>query len=260
MTSYQIGAQMYSLRNLCQEPGTMLSAMKVLKDGGYNICQLSGFNKDFTAEQLKEMLDISGLKSPSTHVSFQQMEEDLNKVIQFHKTIECPYPGVGAMPGEFRGSVEGFRAFAKRAGEIARRMEDQGQHFIYHTHHFEFQRLEDGRFGMDILLEEAPKELQIELDVFWAQAGGQNVLEWIKKLEGRMDIIHFKDMGIAFNGLPIVPIGEGSMDFASIMKAAEEIGVKYAFIEQDTAPDYPCGPVACMMKSKRTLEKLGGRF
>lgn len=260
MTSYQIGAQMYSLRDLCQNPTSMLSAMKVLKEGGYNICQLSGFSKDFTPEQLKEMCDISGLKSPSTHISFQQMEENLDEVIRFHKILECPYPGIGGMPTEFRGSVDGFRSFAKRAGEIAKRLEQEGMTFIYHSHHFEFQRLEDGRFGYDILLEESPKQLQFELDVFWAQAGGQNVLEWIKKLEGRMDVIHFKDMGIGGNGMPIVPIGEGSMDFASIMDAAEKIGVKYAFIEQDTAPEYPCGSVACMMRSKKALEKLGGRF
>lgn len=260
MTSYQIGAQMYSVRDMCQDYNTMLSAMKVLKDGGYNICQLSGFSKDLKPEQLKELCDESGLKCASTHISFADMEQNLDEVIRMHKLLDCEYPGIGGMPTEFRGSEEGFAAFAKRAGEIAKKLEAEGLHFIYHSHHFEFERLKSGRFGYDILLENSPKELQFELDVFWAQAGGQNVLEWIKKLEGRMDVIHFKDMGIGFKGMPIVPIGEGSMDFASIMKAAEDIGVKYAFIEQDTAPEYPCGSIACMMRSKNALEKLGGWF
>ena len=70
MTNIQIGAQMYSLRDHCQEPGDMLATMKALKAMGYNIVQLSGYNTAIPAQQLKDMLDESGLKCVCTHTSF----------------------------------------------------------------------------------------------------------------------------------------------------------------------------------------------
>ena len=51
MTNLQIGAQLYSVRDHCQDPAEMLKCMKEIKAIGYNICQLSGHNKEFTAEQ-----------------------------------------------------------------------------------------------------------------------------------------------------------------------------------------------------------------
>ena len=119
MTNFQIGAQMYSVRDHCQEAGEMLQTMKALKAMGYNTCQLSGQNRAIPAEQLKDMLDESGLTCACTHISFQEMEEDLDKVIRFHKTLGCEYPGIGGLPGEYRASPEGFVTFAEKASKIA---------------------------------------------------------------------------------------------------------------------------------------------
>ena len=40
MTNLQIGAQLYSVRDHCQDPAEMLKCMKEIKAIGYNICQL----------------------------------------------------------------------------------------------------------------------------------------------------------------------------------------------------------------------------
>ena len=112
MTNFQIGAQMYSVRNHCQNADEMLLTMKALKAMGYNTCQLSGYNRAIPAEQLKDMLDESGLTCICTHITFQEMEEDLDKVIRYHQTLGCAYPGIGGLPGEYRTSPEGFLTFA----------------------------------------------------------------------------------------------------------------------------------------------------
>ena len=118
MTNFQIGAQMYSVRNHCQNADEMLLTMKALKAMGYNTCQLSGQNRAIPAEQLRDMLDESGLTCACTHISFQEMEEDLDKVIRFHKTLGCEYPGIGGLPGEYRSTPEGFVEFAKKAKDV----------------------------------------------------------------------------------------------------------------------------------------------
>ena len=95
MTNFQIGAQMYSVRNHCQDAGEMLTCLKVLKTMGYNCCQLSAHSRDISAEQLRDMLDESGMTCACTHIGFQEMEEDIDKVIREHKLWNCAYPGIG---------------------------------------------------------------------------------------------------------------------------------------------------------------------
>ncbi len=261
MTNFQIGAQMYSVRNHCQEAGEMLTTLKVLKAMGYNTCQLSGQNRDIPAEQLRDMLDESGMTWSCTHISFQEMEEDIDKVIRDHKLLGCEYPGIGGLPGEYRSSPEGFIEFSKRASKVAEKFADNGLHFIYHNHAFEFARFEScGKSGIELLFDNCSPAVQFELDVFWVQMGGANPLDWIEKVRGRMEVVHFKDM----NGNPenkggiICPIGKGNLNWPAIMAACDDIGVKYAMIEQDNAVAQ--GSLDCMLFSLNTLKNLGGRF
>ena len=115
------------------------------------------------------------------------METDTDKVIRDHKILGCDYPGIGGLPESFRGSAEGYIEFARRASRVAERLRDAGQHFIYHNHAFEFYRFSEvGKTGMELLMEHCSDAVQFELDTYWVQTGGGNVLEWIEKMRGRM--------------------------------------------------------------------------
>ena len=260
MTNFQIGAQMYSVRNHCQDAGEMLTCLKVLKTMGYNCCQLSAHSRDISAEQLRDMLDESGMTCACTHIGFQEMEEDIDKVIREHKLWNCAYPGIGGLPGEFRGGSEGYIEFAKRASKVAEKLRDNGMHFIYHNHAFEFQRFEDtGKSGIELQMENCSDAVQFELDLFWVQMGGGNPLDWIEKVRGRMEVVHFKEMnGSRESRGVIAPIGKGNMNWSALMAACDDIGVKYAMIEQDNAVEQ--GSLDCMFYSLNTLTRLGGRF
>ena len=116
-----------------------------------------------------------------------------------------------------------------------------------------------GKTGLDIIFENTPQEFQFELDLFWLQMGGVYPPEWIAKVNGRMDIVHFKEMNGSMKNVGVIaPIGKGNMNWSVMMKACDEIGVKYALIEQDNAPEQ--GALDCMLYSLQTLTALGGRF
>jgi sugar phosphate isomerase/epimerase len=256
------GAQMYSVRTLTQTAENLDATLGALAKMGYSTVQLSGQNPNLDPALVKGLLDKHGLTCPATHISFKEMEEDLPKVIARHKLWSCPYPGIGAMPREYAGSAEGVRAFAKKASEIGKRLKDEGLTFIYHNHAFEFQKF-DGTTGMDILFD-GLKDAQFEIDVYWVQSGGADPVEWIRKVAGRMDVVHFKEMA---GRLPdeknrsmteMVPIGEGNLNWKKIMAACDETGVKIAFIEQDNAVD--TDPLDCMRRSFENLSRMGGRF
>ncbi|MBR0462888.1 MAG: sugar phosphate isomerase/epimerase [Clostridia bacterium] len=260
MTNIQIGAQMYSLRDRCQDEATMLSAMKQLKAMGYNICQLSGYNTAIPAERLRDMLQESGLQCVCTHTSFDLMQSDIDKVIRDHKTIGCAYPGIGGLPGPYHDSPEGYREFAKKANALAKIFADNGMHFIYHHHAFEFHRFAEGVTGLEVLYDEFCPEMQFELDVYWVQMGGASPYEWIEKVKGRMDIIHFKEMNgnLANQGGLMTPIGQGNINWTKIMKTCDDTGVTYALIEQDNAVE--TDSLECMRQSIDYLKGIGGRF
>ena len=263
MTKYITGAQMYSVRTLTQTAESLYETLKAIKAMGYNAVQLSGQSRDIPMERIADMLEELQLDCGATHLSFAEMEEDLDTVIKRHKLWKCAYPGVGAMPFQFGGSAEGVREFVRKVNPIAERLLDNGLHFIYHNHAFEFARF-GGTRGIDILLNEFSPAVQFELDVYWVQAGGGEPVEWIKRVAGRMDVVHFKEM---VGALPtkdepsmtrMAPVGEGNLNWPAIMAACDEIGVKYAFVEQDNAVD--SDPLGCMKTSHDNLVKLGARF
>ena len=263
MTKFITGAQMYSVRTLTQTEESLYETLKAIKAMGYNAVQLSGQSRDIPMERIADMLAELQLDCGATHISFQEMEEQTDAVIRRHKLWKCAYPGVGSMPAEFAASAEGMREFARRANAVAEKLLDNGLHFIYHNHAFEFARFE-GRTGMDVLMDAFSPAVQFELDVYWVQAGGGEPVEWVKKVGGRMDVVHFKEMA---GQLPsekdhsmtkMAPVGEGNLNWPAIMAACEEIGVKYAFVEQDNAVD--TDPLGCMKTSHDNLVRLGARF
>ena len=263
MTKFVTGAQMYSVRTLTQTADDLYNTLKAIKAMGYNTVQLSGHGKDIPAERIADMLEELDLVCGATHISFAEMEEDLDKVIKTHKLWKCEYPGIGAMPFNLGGSAEGYKEFIKRANPIAEKLLDNGLHFIYHNHAFEFARF-DGVRGIDMLIDGLSPAAQMEIDVFWVQSGGGNPVEWIKKVAGRMDVVHFKEMvgqmpdPTTHTMTRMAPVGEGNLDWPAIIAACEEIGVKYAFVEQDNAVE--SDPLACMKTSHDNLVKLGVTF
>lgn len=237
MTS--LGAQMYTAREFTKDAAGLLQSLQTVKAMGYKAVQLSGHGADIPVSQIADFLQETGLVCGATHVGFDRLQNDFDAVVKMHKAWNCIYPGVGSMPEQYRSSEEGFVAFAKDASEIARRFEDEGMHFIYHNHQFEFQRF-GGKTGMDILLENSDPALQFELDTYWVQTGGADILQWIKKVEGRMDVVHFKDMTINRQSQQeMAEIGSGNMNWDAIIAACRQIGVKWYFVEQDVCQRSP---------------------
>ncbi len=259
MTNFTVGAQMFSVRNFTQDIEGLRDTLKKIKEIGYNTCQISGIGAKIRPEEVREALDEASISCDATHMGFERFENELDEIIRIHKLWKCAYPGVGGLPQEYRSSAEGFVAFAKKAEKIAEKLADHGMHFLYHNHAFELQKF-DGVTALEILMDNAPKYLMFEIDTYWIQAGGADPVEWIYKVKGRMDVVHFKDMS-GVNAYPMttmVPVGEGNLNWPKILRAADDIGVKFAFVEQDNAVE--TDSIACMKTSRDNLVRYGARF
>jgi len=227
-----IAAQLYTLRDFTRTPEDIEDTLKKVKKIGFNAVQVSGIGP-IEPERLKGICDDLGLAICATHTPYERLKNDTEAVIREHKLWNCKYVGLGAMPKEFERSKEGFLAFAKECNEIAKRIYESGLKFAYHNHNFEFEKF-DGITGMEILINETdPQAFGFIIDTYWVQAGGANPVDWIRKVEGRMGVVHLKDMAVIKGQQAFAEIGEGNLDWPSIIKACRETGVEWYAVEQD---------------------------
>ncbi len=227
-----IAAQLYTLRDFCKDEESLKQTLLKVREIGYEAVQVSGIGP-IPHDVVKRLADEAGLKICATHVSYQALTDDLEDTIQQHKLWDCKYVGIGGLPVEFRNDAAGYSKFAEIANEFSKRLAEHDLQFIYHNHHFEYTKF-DGKTGMDILIEEGDKaNFGFELDMYWVQTGGVNPLEMIERVDGRMAVVHLKDMAIVDNNQVYAEIGEGNMNYEAIIDACRQIGVEWYVVEQD---------------------------
>lgn len=129
----------------------------------------------------------------------------------------------------------------QKANEIGEKIAEMGGKFTYHNHSHEFVKLENGKTGMDILVDGLdPQTTSFVLDTYWVQNGGGDVRHWIDMLKGRIDILHLKDMKILADGTHVfAEIGVGNLYWEGILQSAEAAGVRYYVVEQDRCDGDP---------------------
>lgn len=255
MTHPVIAAQLYTVRQFCQTAPELAASLEKIRAIGYRAVQVSGIGKIPDAE-VKQMVDAQGLTICNTHVRpTDALWNDLPTVVAQHKLWNCKNVAIGSMPHTFRDEGEaGFRRFAKEASEIGARLFDEGLTFSYHNHSFEFIRF-GKRTGLDIIYEESdPRHLRAEIDTYWVQFGGSDPAMWIKKMSGRMPVVHFKDMVMLNNQQTMAEIGEGNLNWAAILPACEEAGVEWCAVEQDICQR---DPFESLKISYQNLRQMG---
>jgi sugar phosphate isomerase/epimerase len=247
----KIGAQLYSARDYTKTPEDIKETLRRVKAIGFDVIQISGFgpcDPDILAGWIKEL----GLDVCVTHVPWSRLAdpEELKKLIAEHKKIGCDHIGLGARPGDvYPTSYEGYTRFIKKINEICKQIQGEGLSFGYHNHDFEFQRW-DGVPAIDRIIDECP-DLKFILDTFWVQAGGGSPVKYIKKLEGRIKVIHFKDYRIFNRARQFAEIGEGNLDWDEIIPLCKTLKIPYAVIEQDA--DFLIDPFESFALSRKFL-------
>jgi len=252
MANTVIGAQLFTLREFTKTPEDIANTLKRVKKIGYDAVQVSGMGP-IDPQELKEIIDREELTICATHIGMNELRNDLDGVIKKHKLWGCKYVGLGSMPAEYRTDREGYVKFAKEISEIAKRLKESGLQFIYHNHKFEFEKF-DGTLGLDILLSESdPEFVDFEIDTFWVQAGGGDPAAWIRKVKNRMKVVHLKDMAIKEDKQIMAEVGEGNLNWPSILQACKDIGVEWYVIEQDICQRDPFESLAISLKNVKAM-------
>ena len=252
----QIGAQLYTVYKHTSTLEDFDLALKKVAEIGYKSIQVSG-TCPFEPEWLRDELEKYDLTCALTHVAPKRIVEDTENVVKEHAVFGCKHIGIGGMPNEMRGSVEGYEAFRRQYLPAAERMRDLGAKLLYHNHWFEFEKLE-GKNVIERILEDFPEDsIDFTLDLGWAAYGKEDVTALIKMLEGRLSLIHLKDYLDAPAGMdtPVYlrPIYEGCLDYDAFIRELAKAGTEYMLVEQDWC--YEEDEFECLRRSYENVTK-----
>jgi sugar phosphate isomerase/epimerase len=129
----------------------------------------------------------------------------------------------------------GWATVAKRFEPIGAKLRDLGFVLAYHNHNFEFA-LENGKPGLDVLYEAAdPALLKAQIDAYWVLYGGGDPASYIRKLKGRVPLVHLKDGKKGGPNAHFLEVGQGDVDWDDVLAACKESEVDFGAIEQDSS-------------------------
>jgi sugar phosphate isomerase/epimerase len=235
----QIAAQLYTVRTHCQTAAGLAESARKIRAIGYTAVQVSGVGPIPAAEITAIMRD-AGLVICATHEPGATILDEPHRVAERLHTLGCrltayPYPhGIDFARAEV---VENFARRLDTAGAVLRA---EGITLAYHNHAFEFRRHGAGTVLDYLYRHTNPRHLAAELDTYWVQTGGGNILQWIERLSGRLPFMHCKDYGIDDRDQPVFrEIGRGNLDFPAIIAAARRAGCQWYIVEQDECPGDP---------------------
>jgi sugar phosphate isomerase/epimerase len=247
--SDHLGLQLYSLRVLGKQSG-WAAVLDRTKELGFTAIEGGFIPKDLTVDQYKAELASRGLTMPSMGFAYERLTKDIGSAVAQAKALGVQYVMVAWIPHK---DDEGFtlEEATKAAVDFdtwGAAFKAAGITFTYHAHGYEFRPLPDGSNLFDLICKStSPDNVSFEMDVFWITHGGQDPVKLMEKYPSRWRLMHVKDIrkgaptGIYTGHAPEtddVAVGSGQVDWPSVFKEAQAVGVKWYFIEDESStPD-----------------------
>lgn len=227
------GLQLWTLRDVINE--NPKDTLKQVASFGYK--QIESFEGKqgifwgMNAGNFKKYMDDLGMKIVSAHCDinkdFEKKAADAASIGMNY--LICPYKGP-------QKSIEDFKKFADEfnaKGEICRK---NGIRFAYHNHDYSFKAV-DGQIPQDVMMDNTDKNLvDFEMDIYWVVTAGASPEAYFKKYENRFRLCHVKDReknAVAGEGEASCIVGQGSIDYPTILHTAKKCGMEYFIVEQE---------------------------
>lgn len=257
----KIGVQAMMLKDSFAEVGAFETLRKV-SDLGYNAVEISQVPMDEkNVSELERAQTELGMDVASLSVMMEKpvgrpgesLKDDFDKIVNDAKRLDTNLLRIGMLPFGAMTSIDAVVDFAKETNGYAERLAEHGISLYYHNHHIEFAKF-DGKYMLDIINENSPA-MGLEIDVHWVQRGGLDPVRTLEKYAGNTAMVHLKDYRIGMmpesalgylesgdfvnfmtefkNVVQFAEVGEGNLDFPSIVPAAEAAGAQYLLVEQD---------------------------
>ncbi|MFL6119235.1 sugar phosphate isomerase/epimerase family protein [Actinophytocola sp.] len=209
-----ISVQLYSVREaFAADPADTLARLARI-----GFTQVEPYGLAENADVLRTALADHGLTAPTAHAKLIGVDQEE----VFAAASAC---GVGVVidpftPPEQWASEADIAATAAALNDAAKKAAGHGITVGYHNHWWELSNAIGGRSALEVFVDQLDPELVVEVDTYWAAAGGADAPALLGRLGTRVHALHIKDGDLARDASGQVPAGQGRVPVAEVLAAA----------------------------------------
>ena len=226
-TAFKIGYQLYGIRQLLSADPD--NTMKIVSNCGVEGVEYSGMTSTpaitFRLLQNKYNMVCCGI-----HYGLLEYEQKgVVPKMEYCYVLGTDDIACHWLENSHRGSLENYMKHAKTFDGIAREYKKNGFNFYYHNHAYEFTDVFNGKYAMDVMLENTDPSLFLMEFHFSGLPAELDIIKYIEKLGGRLTKLHF----------PVLDRDGNVALKQEIIDAAKASGSCKWFIIEQNFPDIP---------------------
>ncbi len=226
-----IALQLYTVRELLDED--FEGTVRRVADMGYVGVEPYGGMPCELAEAAALFRELD-LQTFNSHIPFP---DDANKdaVLEIAEAFDLTDVAIAYLPPAEFETIDAIKRTCERLNRVGELARANNLQLHYHNHWWEFKRI-NGTATLDVMLAELDEGLCLQIDTYWAQAGGEDAVEVVKCAGARAPLIHLKDGSLDVDG-DMAAVGHGKMNVPAIVDASAATADWY-IVEQDRSNDH----------------------
>ncbi|MFE6667419.1 sugar phosphate isomerase/epimerase family protein [Streptomyces sp. NPDC057697] len=241
MPASRLSLQLYSLRDQLRtdEEGTLARL------GELGLCNIEVFDFVDRPQELADALARHGLTARTGHAALaapDRTPDMLRRTFDAAQMLGLETVFEPMVPAARWAEAREIDRTASLLNEAASLAADHGLRVGYHNHAQEFTPTIDGVNAYDRFVRRLDAEVGLEVDIYWASAGGRDVVGLLRRLGSRVRALHIKDGAVIddphTSGAPFdialtrqVPAGQGEIPVDAALAVAP--GTAWVIVEFD---------------------------
>lgn len=233
-----IGCQTWPVREMIAKdfPGTIqtlakagFQSIELCSPVGYADSGFAGLAK-YKASELRRILADAGVTCVSSHFTIDELRKNQQDRIAWAKDLGLTQMLVPSLEGPTHPTMDDVKRAADEYNRIGERAAQAGIQQGLHNEDFELSQV-NGKRTYDLLFGLLdPKLVKFQFQVSTISEG-YDAAHYFRKYPGRFISMHVQ--GWSAKTKKIVPVGQGTLDWKNIFRAAKTGGIKNYFVEME---------------------------
>lgn len=221
-----ISVQLYSLREeSTRDFDAVLGRLATIGYKGVEPFSLFGKSPQAFKRQVEDL----GMTVSSSHYPWAN-RAPLQEVVEVAGALGLSRAAGGFGPEDF-ADLDAVKRTADTVNGLVEALAPHGIGLFLHNHWWEFNEV-DGKLGFRHIVERCPG-VQFEVDTYWAaNFGAVDVAAEVARVAKRVPLLHIKD-GPLERDQAHVAVGDGKMDIAGVIQAADADALEWVIVELD---------------------------